>query len=237
MKGDTDMNIVITGTHKGLGKAIAEYYLMKGNTVFGCSRNASSIEHDLYHHFVADVSEEKDVIEFGRFVRQNTKTIDGLINNAGVSSMNHFLLTPVETAKRLMNINYFGTFLCIREFVPLLRKSGHGRIVNFSTQAVPLRLAGEMAYGASKSAVESLTKVLAKELAGFKITVNAVGPPPIKTDLTAKVPQEKMDRLLESMAIPRFGEPRDVINVINFFLNEESDLVTGQVVYLGGVID
>ena len=225
------MNIVITGTHKGLGKAIAEYYLMKGDTVFGCSRNASSIEHDSYHHFIADV------IEFGRFVKQNTKTIDGLINNAGVSSMNHFLLTPVETAKRLMDINYFGTFLCIREFVPLLRKSGHGRIVNFSTQAVPLRLAGEMAYGASKSAVESLTKVLAKELAGFKITINAVGPPPIKTDLTAKVPKEKMERLLESMAIPRFGEPRDVINVINFFLNEASDLVTGQVVYLGGVID
>ena len=160
---------------------------------------------------------------------------DALINNAGVASMNHFMLTPLETAKRLMNTNFFGPFAAIRAFIALLKKSEHPRIVNFSTVAVPFNLDGELAYVSSKAAVEELTKILAKELSGFKITVNAVGPTPVKTALTAKVPENKIQALLDRQAIKRFGEFEDIRNVINFYLQPESDFITGQIVYLGGV--
>lgn len=87
---------------------------------------------------------------------------------------------------------------------------------------------GELAYASSKSAIESMTKILARELSNFKITVNAVGSNPVYTDLIAKVLDEKMKRLLERQAIHRLGEFEDVINVIDFFISPRSDFVTGR---------
>jgi 3-oxoacyl-[acyl-carrier protein] reductase len=111
----------------------------------------------------------------------------------------------------------------------------YGRIVNFVTVAVPLKLEGEAIYAASKAAVISLTQVLARELADLGITVNAIGPTPIKTDLVRGVSPDKLNALVDRQAIKRYGEPRDVINVIDFFMQPASDFVTGQVVFLGGV--
>jgi 3-oxoacyl-[acyl-carrier protein] reductase len=96
-------------------------------------------------------------------------------------------------------------------------------------------LEGELAYAASKAAVESMTQVLSRELGSAGITVNAVGPTPVRTDLIAGVSESAIDALLERQAIRRLGEMRDVINVVDFFLDPKSDFVTGQVVYLGGV--
>lgn len=229
------MNLVITGTHKGIGKAIAEYFLCKGETVFGCSRHESQIDNEAYYHFTADVTDEKAMIQFAREVKAKVNNIDALINNAGVASMNHFFMTPLETAKNVMNVNYFGTFSAIRAFLNLLKKSKHARIVNFSSVAVPLSLEGELAYSSSKSAIETLTRILAKEISALRITVNAVGATPIPTDLIAKVPQEKLEKILAAQAINRFGTVSDVINVVEFFLSPKSDFITGQVIYLGGI--
>jgi 3-oxoacyl-[acyl-carrier protein] reductase len=128
-----------------------------------------------------------------------------------------------------------GTFLLCREAAKLLRSVPHARIVNFTTVAVPLRLEGEAIYAASKAAVEMLTRVLARELAPLGITCNAVGPTPIETDLIRGVPRAKIDKLVASQPIPRLGQPADIANVVDFFLRPESDFITGQVIYLGGV--
>jgi len=149
--------------------------------------------------------------------------------------MNHFMLTDPNTAERLMRINYLSAFVCSRAFIKLLRKAEHPRIINFSTVAVPLNLEGELAYVASKAAVESMTKVLAKELSAFKITVNAIGPAPTKTNLIANVPKDKIEKLLEQQAIKRFANFEDIIQVINFYMDKNSDFITGQIIYLGGV--
>ena len=101
--------------------------------------------------------------------------------------------------------------------------------------AVPLKLQGEAVYAASKAAVLSLTQVLAGEFAEYGVTVNAVGPTPIATDLIAGVDNEKIDALVGRQMIHRMGTMEDVVNVVDFFLREESDFVTGQTLYLGGV--
>ena len=150
--------------------------------------------------------------------------------------MNHVLLTPLSTMQSIFATNVFGTFLFCREAARLMSSAKvKGRIVNFATVATPLKLEGEAAYAASKAAVVSLTEVLARELAPLSITVNAVGPTPIETDLIKSVPKAKMDALIARQAVPRMGTMDDVKNVIDFFLREESDFITGQVVYLGGV--
>lgn len=229
------MIIVITGSRKGIGRYLAEEYLKEGHTVVGCSRGENDLTHPDYMHYELDVTSEEAVKNFVKSVRKQYKKIDVLINNAGAASMNHFMMTPTDTAKRLMELNYLAALTMVKEFAGTLRKAEHPRVVNFTTVAVPFNLEGELAYTASKAAVESMTKIMAKELAGFKITVNAVGPTPVKTDLTAKVPEEKMQKLLDNQAIKRLGEFSDVKNVIDFYISDKSDFVTGQITYLGGV--
>ena len=229
------MNIVVTGSRKGIGRYLCERFLDEGHTVIGCSRGESDLINDRYSHFEVDMTDEKQVHSFAKSVRKEYGIIDVLINNAGAASMNHFMMTPLDTARRLMELNYLAALCASKEFMSCLRKSGHGRIVNFSTVAVPLNLEGELAYTSSKAAIEEMTKIMAKEAAVYGVTVNAVGPTPIHTDLTAKVPEDKMNKLLDSQAIHRFGEFSDVKNVIDFYINPKSDFVTGQVVYLGGV--
>jgi 3-oxoacyl-[acyl-carrier protein] reductase len=226
---------LVTGTRKGLGRFIAEHYLARGHFVVGCSRGESDLTAENYHHFEADVAEERSVKPIFTYLRKEHGGLDNLINNAGIASMNHTLLTPLKTVDSIFDTNVKGTFLFCREAARLMQKKGHGRIVNMTTVATPLMLEGEAIYAASKAAVLNLTQVLARELADFGITVNSVGPTPVKTDLIRSVPKEKLEALLARQAISRFGEPEDVVNVIDFFLRPESSFVTAQNIYLGGV--
>jgi len=227
--------MIITGTRKGIGKALSEYYLGKGFIVIGCSRKAGTISNANYHHYQLDVADEKSVISMVKDVAKKFGRIDVLINNAGIASMNHILLTSYDAVKNIYDTNLVGTFLFLREAAKIMAKHKRGRIIHFATVATPLRLAGEAIYASSKAAIVNLTEIAAKELADFNITVNAIGPTPIRTDLIKTVPKEKIDALLEQQAIKRFGEFQDVVNVIDFFIDKKSDFITGQIIYLGGV--
>lgn len=231
-----DRIIIITGTRKGIGRYLAEQYLQEGDIVYGCSRRICDIEHPNYHHTRLDVSDEAEVVGFVRNVYKNHKRIDVLVNNAGCASMNHFLLTPYDTAKKVFNTNFFGTFLMCREVAKFMVKAKSGRIVNYSTVAVALNLHGELVYSASKAAIEQLTRVLADEIGESGVTVNAVGPTPIDTDLIKNVPENKLQDLLSHQCIKRFGQFEDVKNVIDFFLKPESNFITAQTIYLGGIV-
>jgi 3-oxoacyl-[acyl-carrier protein] reductase len=226
---------LITGARRGLGRALAEHYLARGHHVFGVSRQASDLAHERYTHACADVTQEDAVIALFLSLKRQFDRLDHLINNAGIASLNHLLTTPMASVQRVFATNVFGTFLFCREAAKLMSARRVGRIVNVSTVAVPLQLEGEAAYASSKAAVVTLTQILARELAPFNITVNAVGPTPVDTDLIRGVPKENIQKLLDRQALHRMGTPADVANVVDFFLRPESGFVTAQTLYLGGV--
>lgn len=149
--------------------------------------------------------------------------------------MNHFLLTPISTVNKIINTNVIGTFLFCREAAKLMQKNSYGRIVNFTSVAPPLKLEGESIYAASKAAIISFTEVIARELSTYGITVNSIGPTPVKTDLIRSVPGEKLESLINRQAIKRYGTVEDIANVVDFFLQKKSDFITGQTLFLGGV--
>jgi 3-oxoacyl-[acyl-carrier protein] reductase len=227
--------MVITGTRKGIGRHLVDYYRKQGYVIAGCSRAPMEETIDGYHHYCLDVADESAVQDMVFDVVKREGRIDVLVNNAGIASMNHCLLTPAKTVRNVFSTNVFGTFLFSREVAKAMVKAKAGRIVNFATVATPLKLEGEMAYAASKAAVKSMTEIMAKELAPFHITVNGVGPTPVKTDLIRGVSDEKIEALIGTQAVKRMGEYRDITNVIDFFLRPESDFITGQTVYLGGI--
>jgi len=228
--------MVITGTRKGIGRFLVDRYLAQGYVVAGCSRQPfDEPPPENYHHYCVDVADEHGVVDMMRDVSKKIGTPQVLINNAGIAAMNHLLLTPLATVQKIFSTNVFGAFVAMREAAKLMSAAKYGRIVNFATVATPLNLEGEAGYAASKAAVESLTRVAARELAPFNITVNAVGPTPVLTDLIRTVPKPKMDSLIARQAIRRLGEPRDVAHVTDFLISRDSDFVTGQTIFLGGI--
>jgi 3-oxoacyl-[acyl-carrier protein] reductase len=199
----------------------------------GCSRKPTDLVSPRYHHHVLDVTDDRAVRAMFGAVRAEFGHLDVLVNNAGIASMNLALLTVTETVEEILATNVTATFVACREAARLMRRRG-GRIVNIVSVAVPLRLVGEAAYVASKAAVVALTEVLARELGPMGITVNAVGPGPIDTDLIAGVADSTIDTLLQRLVIPRKSTPADVANVIDFLIDAKSGAVTGQTIYLGG---
>ena len=227
--------IVITGSRKGIGRYLTKYYLNKGFVLIGCDLQETDLNHQSYEHFCLDVADENAVKKMVSGIARKYKQIDYLINNAGIASMNHSLLTPLSTVEKVFRTNVFGTFLFCREVAKVMIKKKFGRIINFSSVAVPFNLEGEAIYAASKSAIEKLTTILSKEFGKSGITVNAIGPSPIKTDLIKNVGEGKLNELLRQQAISKFGSFEDVANVIDFYISGKSDMITGQIIYLGGV--
>jgi 3-oxoacyl-[acyl-carrier protein] reductase len=227
-------HVLITGASRGIGAHLVRHYLEMGDVVIGCARGEAPTEHERYTHVPLDVSNAAAVKSTYAELRRRFGRLDVLINNAGVANMNPVALTPPESAQKTLAVNVFGTFAMTHGAIRLMRQSPAARIVNLTTVAVPLRLEGEALYAASKSAIETFTRVVAKEVGKLGITCNAVGPSPVKTQLIAGVGAEKITRLIEGQAIPRWAEMADVTNVIDFFLSPASSMITGQVVYLGG---
>lgn len=235
IRGDVRGNVqrdakigVITGSRKGLGRAITEHFLKQGYFIVGCSRQPSDLRHDSYRHFAIDVADEAAVHEMFKYVREKHGRLSFCINNAAAASMNHFLLTPSEQARKIIETNLFGTFLVSQEACRAMLP-GPGRIINLSSAAVAIDLEGEAMYVASKAAIESLTRVLAKELVNQNVLVNAIAPGPIETDLIRGVPKEKIAALLQQIGRKRMTTATDVIQQIESLIDGPLSNKTGMI--------
>ncbi len=227
--------MLITGTRKGIGRHLAEHYAAKGYIVEGCSRGDPEWEAANYTHHNVDVADEAGVKKMISTIARRHGRLDVVINNAAIASMNHVLLTPAATANRMLEVNVTGTMLVCRDAAKVMMRRRYGRIVNFTTIVAPIALAGEAIYAASKSAVVTLTRILAFELGQWGITCNSFGATPIMTDMIRGVPKEKIDEVVSGLAVKRLGTYEDCSNVCDFFISPVSDNVTGQVIYLGGI--
>lgn len=229
---------LITGTSRGIGRALVEHYISLGHSVIGCSRGSVDYSYDNYKHFQCDVTDEKNILEIFKHIRKTYNKLDNLINNAGIDSSNLAMLTSTDSFDEVMNINTRGTFIFSREAANLMIKNKYGRIVNFTSVSVPTNTGGKLSYNVSKAAIEMLTKTLASELAKYNITVNAIGPSVTDTDMLNN--RNNLDKILKQVysqvIIQDYSTIQDICNVVDFFLKKESNHITAQTIYLCGAV-
>lgn len=223
--------IVVTGASRGLGRVIAEKLHSQGHNVVGVARTQVDAPFKIHEGDVADFDTLKSV---ARELKSTGQTLSGLINAAGVASMNLALATPPAVSRKIVETNLLGTIFASQCFLPLMIRNGWGSIVNFSTIAVALGLKGEAIYAASKAGVETFSRTLAREMAPFSISVNCIAPGPIPTEMLAGVNQQKIDELVMRQVIPRQFLPEDVADLIELMLDSRFSGVSGQVISLGG---
>ena len=223
--------IVVTGASKGLGRDICDRLIRNGLEVIGVSRDSSQLP---FESIDCDVSSLEDVKDLSKFLKGTGRQVSGLVNAAGIASMNLALTTPLETAKRIVETNLLGTIYMCQAIGPLLVRNKGGSIINFSTIAVSLALSGEAVYVASKAGVEGFTRTFAREMAGFYVRANCIAPGPIETGLIKGVSETQINRIVSQQIIPKQFSPSDVSDLVELLLDPRSGSISGQVLNVGG---
>jgi 3-oxoacyl-[acyl-carrier protein] reductase len=227
---------LITGASRGIGRHLVQHLVARDFEVVGCSRTAAEPTSGTnYAHLIANIGVEDDIARLFREIRTKYGRLDIVINNAAVNpAIGLSMLTSRSAATETMMTNVLGTFSVSREAAKLMMRGKWGRIINFSSMAVRHELAGEAIYSASKAAVQTLTRVMAKEFYRYGITCNAIAPAAIETDMMKAVPRNALRDVLARNAIPEMGRLEDVSNTVDWLIQPGTQAVTGQVIFLGG---
>lgn len=240
---DTRPVAIVTGASRGIGAAIAQRLAEDGyRIVVNYASNAAEAHrvvatlHATGHGAIAvqaDVSQPEQVRALFDAAERELGPVEVLVNNAGVLQTMPLADTSDELFARTFAINVQGTFNTLREAARRLKDGG--RIVNFSTTVLAMKLPGYAIYSASKAAVETMSGVFAKELRGRRIRVNTVAPGPVATELffSGKT-QEQIEQFARMPPLERLGEPGDIARIVSFLVSEESGWVNGQVLRANG---
>jgi 3-oxoacyl-[acyl-carrier protein] reductase len=224
--------VIVTGASRGLGRHCAMRLAETGFHVIGLSRRPDP--EAPFEMRACDVANPDDVGRAFADLRRD-RSVFALVNAAGIASMNLLLTTPPEVIQRIIAINLTGTILCAQAVAKALVRRRGGRIINFSTIAVPLGLKGESVYVASKAGVEGFSRSFAREMADHNVTVNVIAPGPIDTNLIAKVPADLIRRLVDRQIMPRQAEVEDVWRTVSLILSPDSAMITGETFHIGGI--
>ena len=229
-----DSVVVITGSSKGLGLQLAQLLVAAGVEVFGCSRGESALDAPNYCHTRVDIGDEAQVRSWVRSVKKKAGRIDLLICNAGVvESVLPLVMTTANLFESYLRTNVTGAFYVCREVSKAMVSQRSGRIVAISSIMTRLHEPGTSAYSASKSAIEEMIRVLARELAGANITCNIIAPGLIRTEASDAFGEEWRGRMLELQTVKRAVTAADILHAISFFASPAAATVTGQTLCLG----
>ncbi len=232
--------IIISGVSKGLGFALCKKLLNNNYFVAGFSRKINSdiksIKKKYKKNFYFDAFDISNQSKISLFVKKISTLgkIYGLINNAGIVNEELLVRQRKKDIKKLININLLGPILLSSEVSKYLLINGEGRIINISSIVAKSGYKGTAVYSSTKGALEGMTRSLSRELGQRKITVNAVAPGYMKTDLTKDIAKDKLDQIIRRTPIGRAGKVSDVVGLINFLLKKEASFISGQVILVDG---
>jgi 3-oxoacyl-[acyl-carrier protein] reductase len=224
--------IIVTGASRGIGAAIAQRLWDAGHDVLGIARSYSDSKIEMKKADVSDFSELKLI---AKELQSRKVQVNGLVNAAGIASLNLAIMTPPEKVESIIRVNLIGTVFACQAFAPLMIRAKQGSIVNFSSIAVSLGLSGEAVYAASKAGVESFSRTFAREVSGHGIRVNCISPGPIDTALLKGVSDIQIDNIIKSQIIQRKFSTSDISDLTEFLISEKSESLSGEVLHVGGV--
>ncbi len=236
---------IVTGSNRGIGKAIVEKFARNGANVYACARCKNLDFEKQLHEWAIDynvkiipiyfdLTDDKEIKLAVNEIRSNKNTIDILINNAGKAHGGLVSMTKIETMKDIFDVNFYGPMAFTQQIVRLMMKNKSGNIINISSVTGLKGNRGTIAYGSSKAALIYSTQVLAKELGAYNIRVNSIAPGYINTDMFEENDGAIIDEVLERTSLKKIGDPSEVADVAVFLASAMSSYVTGEIIRVDG---
>ena len=228
---------LVTGATRGIGKAIAEKLKADNYKVLGTATSDSGVDtlnsNDI-EGYLLDLNSKDSIKNFWSKLESNNQTISVLVNNAGITRDNIILRMSDEEWSDIMNVHLYGTFQLSKRALKMMLKNKWGRIINISSASASIGNRGQSNYAAAKAGVEAFTKSLAKEVGKRDITINAVAPGFISTDMTENNKGVNADYLVKEIPLGRFGKPEEVASLISFMCSDGASYITGQTIHING---
>jgi 3-oxoacyl-[acyl-carrier protein] reductase len=234
---------VVTGGSRGIGLAVARALVQDGASVVVSGRDAARLESAVAElealggavlAMTSDASRREDADALIEATRERFGRIDVLVNNAGITRDQLLVRMKDDDWDRVMETNLRGVFLLTRAAGKAMMRQRSGRIINMASTAGAMGNAGQVNYSAAKAGVIGLTKAAARELAHWNILVNCVAPGLVETDMTAAIPAEAREALLQQVPLKRMGTAREVAEAVRFLAGDGGAYVTGQVIHVNG---
>ncbi len=235
LKGKT---AIVTGASRGIGKAIAEKLFEAGATVILIARNEEKLKQlseklNNSPYYPLDITDREKVVQTFKEI-QKDYTIDILVNNAGITKDNILMMMKEEEIDSVIDTNLKSVFFITKQVLRKMLKQRSGRIINITSIIGLMGNPGQSNYAASKAGIIGFTKSLAKEIGSRNITVNAIAPGFIETDMTKDLPEENRKAMLETIPLKRTGTPEDIANAVLFLASDLASYITGTVLNVSG---